>query len=75
MTALLPRKRSLAALLLLAAALGGAVGAIDRARGVQPSASAIFSEPSRATTHDREMPVAAPVTSTAGAAAFSGADL
>lgn len=40
-----PRKRTIAAVLLIAAACGVGAGALDRARGVPPSAAALFSEP------------------------------
>lgn len=38
----MPRKRTVAAVLILGAALGVAVGALDRARGVPSSADRIF---------------------------------
>ncbi len=71
MTADVPRKRTLGALLLFGASLGGAVGAIDHARGVPSSAAAIFSRNSAPLqSRGPGQPVAALVTSTAGAAAF-----
>lgn len=71
MTADLPRKRTLAALLLTGAALGLGAGAIDRARGVQPATIRIFSEPpAQAQSPASGHPAAALAQSTRGAAAF-----
>jgi hypothetical protein len=71
MIADMPRKRTLAAMLLIGGVAGLGAGAIDRARGTSSSAALIFLEhpagflPSR-TGH----PAAAPAPSTQGAAAF-----
>lgn len=64
-----PRRRTLAALLLTGAALGMSAGVIDRARGVGPAASRIFTNP-RPTSVPAGPPAAAPATPRAGAAAF-----
>lgn len=45
MTGDVPRKRVVAALLLTGAVFGAGLGLVDRARGVAPAASALFSRP------------------------------
>ncbi len=66
-----PRKRTLAGLLLIGVAFGATVGEIDRARGAPSSADALFSEISAPLqTCGPGETAAAPVTSTAGAAVF-----
>ncbi len=67
-----PRKRTFAALLLLGATAGLGAGAVDQARGIRPSASAIFTHPPElpASPRSRETTAAALKASTGGAAAF-----
>jgi hypothetical protein len=67
-----PRKRTCAALLMLGAVAGLGGGAVDQARGVRPSANAIFTHPPElpASPRSRETTAAALKASTGGAAAF-----
>ena len=67
-----PRKRTCAALLLFGAIAGLGAGVIDQARGVRPSANAIFTHPPElpASPRSRETTAAALKASTGGAAAF-----
>ena len=66
----MPRKRTLAALLLIGGAAGLCAGAIDRARGAAPSAALIFSEPPAELQSRPGHPAAAPASFTQAAAAF-----
>jgi hypothetical protein len=75
MTAGVPRKRTFAAMLLAAAAAGGALGLVDRAHGVAPSADKIFSDTPAASCSSRSAgePCRHPCNPRAGVAAHQEA--